>query len=232
MSILINNNLIWVSVPRCASTSIENALLNSNLNIIHYKYDRDKNYLRHYHITKSLLQTKFGNKETICINRNYFDRWLSSLREVWSTYEQFNIKLKVNWEDLNNENIYEIFTDDYINAINLFNFNQFDINSHKQKTMVKLESISYLENNKNFFPESLLRSQLYFKDNSKCTYEFDITELNKFSDLIYDKFGEKLNINKLNETKKIPNKIIIDDKLKQWVWDKFEKPFAKRNILI
>jgi hypothetical protein len=41
-----------------------------------------------------------------------------------------------------------------------------------------------------------------------------------------------LNIEKLNESKKIPNKMVIDDKLKQWVWDKFEKPFEKRNSLI
>ena len=34
MGLLINNELIWISVPRCASVSIESALLNSNLNDI------------------------------------------------------------------------------------------------------------------------------------------------------------------------------------------------------
>ena len=31
--LLINNELIWIAIPRCASVSIENSLYNSSLNI-------------------------------------------------------------------------------------------------------------------------------------------------------------------------------------------------------
>jgi hypothetical protein len=79
---------------------------------------------------------------------------------------------------------------------------------------------------------STLFSQNHWKENNAADYEFDISEMDKFCDFIYDKFGEKLQIKKLNESKPIPNKIILDDKLKQWVWDKFEKRFEKRNELI
>jgi hypothetical protein len=75
-------------------------------------------------------------------------------------------------------------------------------------------------------------SQNQWKLNKKCDYEFDISEMDKFSDFIYNRFGERLDIQRLNESKKIPNKIIVDDTLKQWIWDKFEKPFEKRNTLI
>jgi hypothetical protein len=230
MSILINNDLIWISIPKCASTSIEHALLDSNLNITHYKYDRNRDYVRHYHISKSKLQKKFGNKETICITRNYFDRWISSLREVWFTYEQFDIKLKVDWKDLNNDEIYKIFTDDYINRI--YSFNEFDINAHKQKVMVKLESMPYLEKNKNFFPESILRSQLYFKDNTECTYEFDIMEITNFEKFIENRYNINFQLKKLNKSVYSNNNIIKDDKLKNWVWEKFEKRFIKLNNII
>ena len=30
---LINNELIWISIPRCASVSIENSIYNSSLSI-------------------------------------------------------------------------------------------------------------------------------------------------------------------------------------------------------
>jgi hypothetical protein len=232
MSILINNDLIWISIPKCASTSIEDALLDSNLNITHYKYDGSRDYVRHYHISKSRLQKKFGNKETICITRNYFDRWISSLREVWFTYEQFDIKLKVDWKDLNNDEIYKIFTDDYINRIYSFNFNGFDINAHKEKVMVKLESMPYLEKNKNFFPESILRSQLYFKDNTECTHEFDITKIADFEKFIENRYNISFQLKKLNKSVYSNNNIIKDDKLKNWVWEKFEKRFIKLNNII
>ena len=37
MSLCINNDLIWVSVPRCASVSIEKTLASSELEINFYK---------------------------------------------------------------------------------------------------------------------------------------------------------------------------------------------------
>ena len=75
-------------------------------------------------------------------------------------------------------------------------------------------------------------SQNQWKLNKKCDYEFDISEMDKFSDFIYERFGERLDIKKLNEGNKSHSKIVVDDELKNWVWDKFEKPFEKRNSLI
>ena len=66
----------------------------------------------------------------------------------------------------------------------------------------------------------------------KCTYEFDITEFDKFNDFMFYKFGTKINIDKINESKNEKSKIIVDDKLKEWVWDKFEKRFKKQSQLI
>ena len=72
----------------------------------------------------------------------------------------------------------------------------------------------------------------HWKSNEKCTYEFDIKELDKFVKFIEDRFGEKIQLDNLNTSTKRPNKIIINDELKSFVWEKFEKPFEKRNKLI
>ena len=77
-----------------------------------------------------------------------------------------------------------------------------------------------------------LISQKYFKSNRKCTYEFDIREIDKFVDFIEDRFGERLIINKFNQSTKRPNKIIVNDELKSFIWESFEKRFEKRNELI
>jgi benzoyl-CoA reductase/2-hydroxyglutaryl-CoA dehydratase subunit BcrC/BadD/HgdB len=77
-----------------------------------------------------------------------------------------------------------------------------------------------------------LVSPNFFKSNRKCTYEFDIKEIDKFVDFIEDRFGEKLQLDTLNASPKRPNKIIVNDKLKSFVWEKFEKRFEKRNQLI
>ena len=77
-----------------------------------------------------------------------------------------------------------------------------------------------------------LISQKCFKSNRKCTYEFDIKEIDKFTDFIEDRFGERLFIENTNQSTKRATKIVIDDKLKQWIWENFETRFEKRNQLI
>ena len=77
-----------------------------------------------------------------------------------------------------------------------------------------------------------LISEKYFKNNQKCTYEFDIKDIAKFVSFIEEKFGEKLLIETFNSSPKRKNKIIVNNELKQFVWDSFEKRFEKRNQLI
>jgi hypothetical protein len=50
MSLCINHDLIWVSVPRCASKSIELSLLKSDLKINHYVHGLTSEVEKHAHI--------------------------------------------------------------------------------------------------------------------------------------------------------------------------------------
>ena len=58
------------------------------------------------------------------------------------------------------------------------------------------------------------------------------SEIDKFTDFIEDRFGETLIINHTNKTSKRPNKIIVNDELKSFIWENFEKRFEKGNHLI
>ena len=229
MGYLINDNLIWVITPKCASSSIENALLNSNLKL--KRWDDYTKGDRHIHVALNDCLSVFGKKETICINRDWFEKWLSSLNFIWDIIElhtEFTPVCK--WENINNEIIYNIFDNEFINTLYSLD------NESAKKCFSKL-----LKNDtKNIInvPEAIygivnvLISGKHWKSNQKCTYEFDIKELDKFVNFIEDRFGEKLIIENKNTSTKRLNNIIINDELKSFVWEKFENRFEKQNQLI
>lgn len=236
MGLLINNELIWISVPRCASNSIEKALLNSNLNIQRLKIDANYEDV-HMHFRKSILFEHFGIHKTICIKRDWFSKWMSSVQHLfeWLYFTKIYTPI-IKWEDVDNEFIYKTFNTDFLNALHSRDVNSWDMIMLSLIKETKLIDKVY-DNNETLLPNGdgiigVLNSQNFYKENTKTDYEFDISEIDKFSDFIFNKFGERLNIEKLNSSSKVNSKIIVDDELKQWVWDKFEKPFEKRNQLI
>lgn len=241
MSICINDNLIWISVPRCASTSIENALFNPSLNIKHYKYGNARVYPKHIHTKATELYRTFGKMETVVIKRNYFDRWISALQHSWYTYEINGVEMSVKWEDIDNDFIYQNFTNEYIDSIysivgaenDLMKYEDIIKMRELKKSIIYRFAKNIPENIESIFnPTMLLVSQSFWVDNNKCTYEFNIDEINKFEEFICNRYKIDFKVKKINESKLIKNNIIKDDKLKKWVWDNFEKRFETRNQLI
>ena len=223
MSILIKNELIWISVPKCASMAVEDALLKSNLDIKRHPYAIKSEPL-HTHIGIKKLREEFGDKETICIKRDWFDKWLSSIQYCFGMiiHKDGNIPIR-EWEDIDNEFIYETFTDEFVNL--LYSDRTDALNECYSKLTVdgKVAEKNRL---------SALFSQNYWKEDNKCTYEFDIREIDKFVDFIESRYGEKLYIEKMNENPKTKSKLILNDELKNFVWEKFEKRFNKKNYLL
>jgi len=235
--ILINNDLIWLSVPRCASYSIESALFSSDLDI---KYagnhdklleieSKDSRYSAHLHSTIEYLYKYFGYKETICISRDWLKRLLSAFQYMFTCVAKDGFTSIVNFEDLSNDFIYQNFDIDFSNKLysddiddKIYCYSKFvkeDIEEIKKK------SVKYIS-------VKALSSQNYYKSNQKCTYEFDITELDKFEEFIRNRYNVDFNLKKLNESKKINSKIVIDDELKNWLWKVFEYPFQRKITLI
>ena len=75
-------------------------------------------------------------------------------------------------------------------------------------------------------------SQKHWKENQPCTYEFNIKELYKFEEFIQKRYRISFNLEHLNSTLKIKNKIKINDELKNHLWNVFEKPFERTNKLL
>ena len=226
MSHLINNELIWISTPKCASFSIETALRKSKLKLEMY----DSNDLsKHYHPPLNECLLIWGNKETICINRDWVDRWISALNFIWDKIEyESSFELICKWENLDNNFLYKIIDTDFLNNLHSFDY---ELNGLKN-CFLKLVKGKYEPSNNLTNTMVSLVSLKYFKSNKKCTYEFDIKEIDKFVDFIENRFGERLIIKNTNQSTKRPNKIVKDYELKSFIWENFEKRFEKRNELI
>jgi hypothetical protein len=219
MSYLINDELIWVMTPKCASYSIENALKKSNLKIQNYNQPSTIFKEGHHHFTLKKCTEKFGKKESICITRDWFSKWLSALDYIFTQIE-FGTKYEpiIKWEDIDNDWIYKLFDDKFINELHTIldeNINNcFKRLLNPNYVLSDIVEDSDFINTKNVV--SMLISNKYWLSNQKCTYEFDIKELDKFIDFIYKKFGEKLIINFDNVSSHRPNKIIKNDELRNW----------------
>lgn len=220
MGLLINNDLIWISIPKCASIAIEDALLASSIPIKeHRQVERMPKEINHVHIKKSNLYREFGFRETVCINRDWLERWISALQFFFESAEMLHGNTPViSWSDVDNDFVYKTFTVDFVNT--LYSEDESKIRE-LYKSLMK-NTVQVLDGTMSvFYPAN------YWKDNEPCTYEFDIDEMDKFVDFIEGKYGEKLVLYHSNRNSFTKSKLVLDDKLKNFIWDRFEKPFYK-----
>ena len=157
--------------------------------------------------------------------RDWFDRWLSALKHFLISHKTLNNNTPiVEWEHIDNQFIYDTFDTEFANKL-YSGIDKYEIELHDRllKDFVRDDLYSII---------GIFKSQNYYKINNKCTYEFDIKDLNSLEKFIKKEFNVDIKIDKTNEGMTTKSKIVVDDNLKQWVWDKFEKPFIKGENLI
>lgn len=226
MSLCINNDLIWVAIPRCASYSVQTALINSDLSIkLYSEYEKDFDAMNevdmHAHFKVNTLKAEFGNKETICMKRDWFERWLSGLELIFDYMGRMGHKPIVPLDEIDNNFIYKTIDKEFVdllygNTIKVFSKLSNDV----------LDTTSY---NDGLF--RILLSQNYWKLNKPCTYEFDIKEIDRFEDFINRRYNTKINVQKLNSIPKKLNNLVINNELKNWIWDLFEKKYTINGLI-
>jgi hypothetical protein len=214
------------------------SLLKSDLKVNHYVLGVTSEAEKHAHVPINTLYSKFGLKDSLCIRRNYVDRWVSSLRLVWGNMLDKGLEPIIKWQDIDNNFIYEKFDEEYINSIHNANPIALEINDTQfsRDYIEKLNNRFIKNNNNDFLNYNSLYftfySQSYWTGNKKCTYEFDISDISKFQEFISDRYSIDFKLHHINESSKIPNKIIVDDTFKSWVFNNFEKRFLPVKKLI
>jgi hypothetical protein len=272
--ILIENELIFLSVPKNASMAVHYALEESDINIKptfpyenmlnrisekHRKHHEKVNHKIkiHAHYTTAETYSNINKKlPTIFIKREYSDRFVSGLNYIFNyiipiVYPQLRPALP----NINNEWVYENITRDVIENIKIYNPTDmsFDVNQIDSPQdcvhRVVINALNKFVDNKVVlkkiispynapWPENkyinfkLLDSQEIYKSGYTPKYIFDISELDRLEKMMMDRYGKILEIKKVNNMNitNIKTNFVNDNKLKNWVWDNFEKHHFTKKL--
>ena len=268
--ILIENELVFVAVPKNASISVHDALENSDFNIkptfneefmineeyhklktpsaSNMKFIKEHNKVKiHNHVRLGLIYDFLGAKpDAIIIKRDYCDRFISCFNYIFSYWvvNAYNIKLKK--DIITNEFIYKYFTKDVVGMIfQLINDDlRYKYDKNLKKSLIEPIFINYAEEenieniietklyNDTFINFSIFNSQEMYKSGYDVKYVFDIKKLTELELFLSNKFDKEIKIGKENSIPKsiIDTKIEEDQKLRDWVWKNFEKPYFTKKI--
>ena len=214
--ILLENNLIYVATPKTATQSVKKGILDSG---IHYtEYLEGRLEYDHYHVTFSEMITKWGYKDSFCVERDWFERWYSGFSYLilgWLNAPHLKTTFKL--EDVNNNFIYSMFDIKFSDS--LYSQDPDILKELNRRFVINTDEIIF------YSAIKVLCSSTFWKSNKKCTYEFKITELDKLADFLSDRFGKKVSIPHINDTNSknaLPN-VIINDELKSFIHQTFEK---------
>jgi hypothetical protein len=224
---LINNDFVYLPIPKNASTSIVYSLIqwrikvdsgNEEINKIMIN-QINKTEFAHYHTTYDYLINKFPNKKVVGIRRPSVDRFLSSLKYMIQESKKNNVKLKYNFEKLNESEVIEIF--DKI---------LYELPFAKDKPIAFANELKQYRNKiHKIIKENITTNYLNFDYNllnnfhsqyawglNKCDIIIDISELNTFTEMI--KITKpNFNLIKLNDTADMTLNIEKSDKIVEFV---------------
>jgi hypothetical protein len=225
---LIENQFVYLPIPKNASTSIINSILywrfkvdfgNTKLNKFMYDQIDSNKTLVHTHNTYEYYKNIFPDKKTIGIYRPSEDRFVSALKYMILMCKEEGVELKYNFEKLNENEIIEIFSkifyelDGIIEPTinNNINFIEYD---RLIKNIIK-ENITddYLNFNKMYLNN--FRSQ-YFWGLNKCDTIINMSELNEFTNII-KKIKPNFNLIKYNKSNDVSLKITKSEKIINFV---------------
>lgn len=266
--ILIENEIVFVSIPKCASIAIHSALERTNLKIeptftiaengempgglkfpkAIIAADYFSKIKMHSHISIAEIYSFLNYKvDTITIKRDFCKRFLSCFHYLvgWWIPSVYNLYYTPN--TISNDFIYKYFTDEVVNIIiqSAYTRNRIPEFDKKIKNLLVKPIISDYSRNYNkyklidnlltdntYINFTLIASQESWKSGYKPTYEFDINELYKLENFLLERYNQTIDIKKENQTNyKNPGiNIIEDQKLRDWVWNKFEKQYHTKKI--
>lgn len=221
---LINEKFLFISLPRCASTSFFISCLKYNLKVNHLnplfdnQYEKIPNFskmlnedladvLAHGHEPIVGLKQKFKNKiPIISIRRDPYDRFISTYKHIVDELYRINeIEIAKIFQNLNIDNI-------------LF-FNSNDLIGNNINNIIS----NFLEENKiKKYPEyvwnmlMILYKQIsYWHNHDPNIIWFDIKELNKLEEWVSNQLNINFKLEKINSSQHFKINLKLDNEFIQ-----------------
>lgn len=244
----IEKKFILLNNPRCASHTTENAIINSSLsyqylhlmgdlfnngyaicestNNVDFKRLSEK--YEHLHVSLIDMYRSFGRHKSIGITRDYTDRFLSALKFLFSYLTNNQFEMVVTPEEVDNDFIKKTINKDFINLLE----KDLDNGDLLKNRFVKINETTP-DPSKFSRTLMILNSNMWLTSGEKLTYEFDISELDKFKHFIENEFNKEIIISKerLNnsDTIKFPN-LIVNQDLRDYIWETIEKKYYNKRL--
>lgn len=237
---LVENKFIYISLPRCASTSfmascaqnglnmnylnekydIENQLETIKLKLSDIKFENFEKYIIHPHEPIDKLQLKFGKSvDIISVKRDKYERFISLwnlfLREINKTQhdDTFNILANLKIDD-----ILFYSKDDLKDENSISNVvNELILRNN----LVKITELGKI------FIRVLITPYSYYHQHNPNIIWFDFNELHKLEDWVSDKLNIDFKLSKINSNKIYNSNLILNDAFKQ----KYDSIYSKYDEL-
>jgi hypothetical protein len=217
---LVDNKFIYLSLPRCASTSFFISSIRSGFSIKHAKSTHDEIYnhidltktsnmdlvyqINHFHETITALQDTFGkNYEIISVRRNRYDRFISYFNHcIGELFRNNNLELynKLLELDLDDVLFYEtknlINKDSKVNLVKEF-LNRLDYDGYDSKVESLLMPI--------FSPLST------YHNNDPNIIWFDFNNLPELVNWVTKKTGKEFKLETFGSSNEYKSKLMVND---------------------
>jgi hypothetical protein len=237
---LIDKKFIFISLPRCASTSFMITCLKNKIPIEHFNSNLDNQLIKinewekmnneeladslaHAHESLYRLQEKFGvNNQIISIRRNNYDRFLSLWKHIIDElYRKNKFDIADKFSKLTTNDMFDNITSNDI--YNLENRSKVIDNFLTKLKISKKESYT-----KNMLDILFTPVVELTNDNPNIIW-FDIDNLVELENWVSKKLNKDFKMEKINSSKQFECVIEINDEFKQ-KYDNLYKEFEQRKI--
>lgn len=241
---LVENKFIYLSLPRCASSSFTASCINQNLKITRLKKELDieaqnKKYnvdvnkvdytvfeifpFDHVHEPLNELRDKFGRSyDVISVKRDKYDRFIS----LWGHFlnSMYVIKNIDTFEKCINLTMNDIF---FYKTTDLQSKESIEYQTEIFKKTHKLDNIGYLGNE---ILKVLISPYSVWHNHDPNIIWFDFNELYKLEEWVSDKLNIDFKLMKLNSSNHFDSKLELNDEFKE-KYDSIYLPYDKvKNV--
>lgn len=231
---LIEENFIFLSIPRCASRAFEVSCINSGIEIryLNNRQIRKNGYTNnipntHSHQSNSDLRARFlsDDYEMISIYREPIERLISAWKYVLGSFMLVDNDVYMRLSEMNNK--------EFITSFNksIKSVSEIDYEDNKYRSFyrffgeiikgVNLDDEKFTNPKKIF--QYVMQPVSVWTENDVKIRMFDIKHLGALEDYVKEKTGKDFKMERLNDTKGIITNLVNDDTLREFYFEKFEK---------
>ena len=252
---LVYNKFLYISLPRCGSTSFHYSCILNGLNVKNYNGEMDThnntvnftkikeseimNLISHGHMSLPLLREKFGFQyPAIAVKRDRYDTFYSLYKHILFDLKRANAhKVYDFFKNISLDELFFFKTEDLYSNENRNNIiNDFLLKNRLIKhraipfKLMDLNSEEYIVNVINI----LITPASYWHNHDKNIIWFDIKELNLMEKWVSNKIGKEFKLKQVNSSQHMECSLKLNQNFKERynsIYDFYDTPKTNKTLI-